>query len=49
MDFGISFGQAMALIIGTGILVATLLIFGYKNRDKNDPDLKDQNDGGFKN
>jgi len=34
MDFGITFGQAMALIVGTGILVGTLLLFGWKNKDK---------------
>ncbi len=34
MDFTITFNQAMALIIGTGILVATLALFGWHNRDK---------------
>jgi hypothetical protein len=49
MDFGISFNQAMALIIGTGILVGTLLIWGWVHRDKKtDAELADQNDGGFK-
>ncbi len=34
MDFTITFNQAIALIIGTGILVGTLFLFGWKNKDK---------------